>query len=378
MGRQRKLQGLSLEWSAKSLAPVALTEDIFEAGNKTVADVLSSVTGSEKPRVMLVADQNVVQRTESLGLAIGRYVQEHGISLAGAPVVIGGGEKIKNDDMQTVRRIVRAALDAKIGATDAIVAIGGGTLLDVAGYAAAQVRGGVGIVRVPTTPASMVDAAFASNAALDDVNIKDALRVPCRPAAVIIDTAFADTVLDGVWRGGAGELVRFAAVSDATLMKKIAKNAGALKERDAGCLFELVRDCVSGRVKNGDSGFAQWCAARLESMSGYKLPHGYAVPIAICIDCAYAVARGILEESDQEIICGALAECGALDGLPHSHHLLSQAENILYGLDAWRLATGSETVILPSGIGKSAAEGCPDRDVYKKVIKDFLAVSTNA
>ena len=106
---------------------------------------------------------------------------------------------------------VSAALDAKIGADDVLMAIGGGSVLDVAGYAAAQVRGGVKLVRVPTTPAAMVDAAFAHYAAVDFREIKDALRIQCEPDAVIVDRSYAKTVLDGVWRGGLGEIVRFAA-----------------------------------------------------------------------------------------------------------------------------------------------------------------------
>ena len=100
--------------------------------------------------------------------------------------------------------------------------------IDVAGYAAAQIRGGVKVVRVPTTPAAMMDAAFAEDAAVDSPAVKDALRVPCPPAAVVIDPKFAATVLDGVWRGGIGEAVRQAAVRDGALMKRIAKGAGEI------------------------------------------------------------------------------------------------------------------------------------------------------
>ncbi|MBQ8126352.1 MAG: hypothetical protein IJ173_10835, partial [Kiritimatiellae bacterium] len=196
-----------------------------------------------------------------------------------------------------------------------------------------------------------------------------------RPAAVVIDPTFARTVLDGVWRGGIGEAVRFAAVSDATLMKRLAKNAEALKARDWDVFVETVRDTISSRVKRGSTPFALWCANRLEALSGYKLPHGYAVPIAICIDCAYAVAKGWMKEEDQEAVCRVLFDCGALDGLLHSRHLLTQADGILNGLDAWRLATGAETITVPGGFGTAREDAQPDREVFRKVIKEFLEVS---
>ncbi|MBQ3672627.1 MAG: hypothetical protein II924_03645, partial [Kiritimatiellae bacterium] len=180
---------------------------------------------------------------------------------------------------------------------------------------------------------------------------------------------------DGVWRGGLGEAVRFAAVADATLMRRLAKNAEALKNRDWDVFVETLRDTISSRVKRGSTGFALWSANRLESMSGYKLPHGYAVPIAICIDCAYAVAKGWMKEADQETVCRALYDCGSLDGLLHSRHLLTQPDGVLCGLDAWRLATGAEAITVPGGFGVAREEPSPDREAFRKVMKEFLEVS---
>src|SRR5574344_1749510 len=318
--------------------PVVVTEDVFAEGNGELVKVLKAITGAEAPRVTLVADSNVVQRTEGLGSKIGRYFQAYGVVLAGPPVVVSGGEKIKSDNFQTAVKIATALVDARIGVDDVVIAMGGGTLLDVAGWAASQVRGGIRILRMPTTVASMVDAAFAECAALDAPGVKDAFRVPCLPAAVVVDTAFAKTVLDEALR-------------------------------------ESVAECVELREKKGDTPFAHWCAARLEAMSGYKLPHGYAVAIAICIDCAYAVGQKIMKESDQELVCRVLAECGSLDGLVHSHHLLSQPDNIMLGLDAWKLATGSSGITLPSALGKCKVEEMPDREAYVSGIKEFLSVS---
>ncbi len=380
MARTRKSDGLSIDWSEKGGFPIRISEDLFDVGNTTVIETLREVTGAEKPRVMLVADSNVVQRTEGLGTRIGKYVQEHGLVLAGAPVVLGGGEKIKVDNYQSVLRVMTAAFEAGIGASDAMMVIGGGSILDVAGVAAAQIRGGVRLVRVPTTVAAMVDAGVSETAAINGLGQpqKDALRVTSRPAAVLIDPLFARTVLDGVWRGGIGSVIRQAAVLDGPLMKRLAKNAEALRTRDVAKLTEIVTDILSARAKKGATDFALWSALRLETMSGFKLPHGYSVPIGICIDCGYAVKKGLLKESDQELVCKALSECGALDGLLHSQHLLSQTDGILEGLDAWRQATGREAVTLLTAPGKTVVEEAPDRELYRQVIKDFFTAATSA
>jgi 3-dehydroquinate synthetase len=117
---------------------------------------------------------------------------------------------------------------------------------------------------------------------------------------------------------------------------------------------------------------------RLEAMSGYKLPYGYAVAIAICIDCAYAAAKGVLKERDQQLICQALAQCGALDGLAHSRHLLSQPESVILGLESLMLVAGRREITLCAGIGKSVSDVEPDKEAIAKVIEEFYMASQGA
>ena len=352
--------------------PVEFADDVFGESD-VLANVLKKVTRSESPKVLIVADMNVVQRTEGLGTKIGRYVQAHGIQLIGNPVVVAGGEKIKADNLQCALKVVSALLSAKLGRNDVVLAIGGGTILDVAGYAAAQVRGGVQIVRMPTTPAAMMDAAYATYAAIDSATVKDALRVPSVPAAVVIDTAFAVSVLDGVWRGGIGEAVRLAAAADAALLKKLKKLAPAYRDRDMAALTEIVQLVWKTRAKKGGTSLALWVALRLESMSGYKLPHGYAVSIGVCIELDYAVEKGLMKPADREVALDILRDCGALDGLGHSGHLLGQVDNLLFGLDAWLLSSPDRTVAVSAGLGKTATVEDLDREVLRVVLKNVVS-----
>ena len=357
--------------------PVEFVDDAF-GDSPVLADVLKKVTGSEKPKMLIVADLNVVQRTDGIGSKIGRYVQAHGIALAGNPVVIVGGEKAKADNLQSAFRLVSAALSAKLGRDDVILAIGGGTILDLAGYAAAQVRGGVKIVRMPTTPAAMFGAAFADYAAVDSATVKDALRVPSVPAAVVIDFSFAKTVLDGVWRGGISEAVRQAVACDAKFARRIFACAEAYHDRDLATLEELVRLSVAVREKKGPTTFALWAALRLESMSGYKLPHGYAVAIGVTIDVDYAAAAGLVKPEVRDEVVGCLRTCGALDGMGHSNHLINQFDNLMLGLDAWALTAGTAEVTLPTGLGRTKGGHMPDKEILRGVLKKIVSVPAKA
>jgi 3-dehydroquinate synthetase len=106
-------------------------------------------------------------------------------------------------------------------------------------------------------------------------------------------------------------------------------------------------------------------------MSGYKLPHGYAVSIGIYVEAEYAVRKGLMTEKDRDAICSLLKELGSLDGLHHSRHLFSQADNVLFGLDAWRLATGSDEISVLGGIGKLKTDDEPDRELLVEALRSL-------
>lgn len=351
---------------------VEMTENLFSPENKTLVEVLKGFAGDETPRVVLIADQNIVVRQPKIGTAIGAYLKAHGIELAGKPVLLAGGERVKGDNFASASEVLSALLDGHLRACDAVLALGGGTILDVAGWAASQVRGGVRLVRIPTTPAAMIDAAFATTACLDSAHTKDALVVPSVPSAVIVDPCFAKSVLDAVWRAGMAEAVRLAAVNDGAFLKFLAANAEKFRSRDFETFSEIVARSVKLRQKKGAPAFGLWAAARLEAMSQYKLPHGYAVAIGICLDATYALKKEYIKEETRDSICGTIAACGGLDGLMHSHHLLSQPAQIAIGLDAWELATGSREIELPSGNGKSKVEEELDFEVYRAVLKEYV------
>ena len=108
-------------------------------------------------------------------------------------------------------------------------------------------------------------------------------------------------------------------------------------------------------------------------MSGYRLPYGYALAIGVCLDGMYAVSKGLVKEEDWQAVPEFLHQCGALQGLSHSKRLFAQLSNVLMGLDAWELTTGSMARQLPKAIGKSIIEETPDREVYEDVLARFEA-----
>ena len=347
---------------------VKLTDNVFSEANTDLAEALRKVSKSNEPRVVLVSDMNVVNQTEGLGKKIGTYFNEHGIKLCGKPVVLAGGERIKLDNMNSAARAMNGILDAKLGKNDIVLALGGGTVLDVAGYAAAQVRGGTKLVRIPTTVAAMIDAAYAETASLDSGKVKDAFRIPSVADAILVDRKFAMTILDGVWRAGFSEAARLAAACDAKLMDFILEEAENIRRKDEDTMFEVIERCFKVRQKKDPKNFGEWSAVRLESMSGYKLPHGYAIAIGVMIDATYSMLKGFLSQDEWRQIADFMNKCGAMDGAVHSRHLVNQVDTVMFGLDAWELAYGDEGIYIPNGLGKLVQDKKPDRETMQKAI----------
>ena len=353
--------------------PVEFVQDAFGESD-ALAKMLAGAAGASSSRVLIVADQNVAQRTEGLGTKIGRYVRAHGISLAGSPVVIGGGEKAKLDDMQSALRVASAILSNRLGCRDVVLVLGGGSVMDAACWAAAQAGGGVPVVRVPTTPEAMIDAAFAEYAAINSSAVKDAMRVKTSPAGVIVDTTFAATVLDGVWRGGVGEAVRLGLARDASLLKKLLPLASSYRRRDQSALDDVVSLSFAARSKKGSTSFAMWSAMRLQEMSGWKLPHGYAVSIGVLVDLSYAVVAGVVKEQVRDSVIEFFAECGTLDGLVHSQYLLQQANSLMDGIADWRRASQDGTVEILTGVGKTKNVDGLDEAVFRESLKYLVSL----
>lgn len=267
-------------------------------------------------RILLVADSNVVQRTEGLGKRIGAYVQRHGLDLAAAPVVLYGGERIKEDNLQSAMKVVDAAIGCGLKATDCIVALGGGALLDVVGWAASIVGGGIGLVRVPTTPAAMLAGAFAESACLSRGGKKDVLVVRSVPEAVLLDEAFVPTVLDGVWWAGFGEAVRLAvAHRDVKTLDKLASLADAYRAKDVTAFGAALDLTLALRRKKGGSDFALAEVKELNVRTGGRMPYGYGVASAVPIAMSRAAEGG--DETLRELLAQVrqtLDKSGALIG----------------------------------------------------------------
>jgi 3-dehydroquinate synthase len=349
--------------------PVHFTTDLFSPNNSLLRDVLAGdglPTGSSK--VLCVVDSGVAELHLSVPGAIAAYFEPSAgpLSLVAPPVIVNGGESVKNDPAQ-VTSVHRAIHEYGIDRHAYVLAVGGGALLDMVGYAAATAHRGVRLVRVPTTVLSQNDSGIGVKNSVNAFGKKNFLGTFAPPFAVFNDFTFLTTLSDRDWRAGISEAIKVALLKDATFFAFLEEHATPLVERDMAAMQWLVYRCAELHLEHiatsGDPfelgssrplDFGHWAAHKLEQLSNYELRHGEAVAIGLALDATYAHLIGLLPEADWRRILDLIVAVG----LPlHVHELDMSALDgtwaILTGMEEFREHLGGQlTIMLLEGIGR--------------------------
>ena len=203
------------------------------------------------------------------------------------------------------------------------MAIGGGAVLDAAGYAAATAHRGIRLIRVPTTVLAQDDSAMGVKNGINAFGKKNYLGTFAPPFAVINDVAFLQTLPDRHWRAGVSEAIKAALIKDRAFFDFLESQAAALKARDLVAMEQVIRRCAVLHLSHIASGgdpfelgssrpldFGHWSAHKLEQLTDHRLGHGEAVAIGIALDTTYSYLAGFLPEDDWRRIISLLPALG--------------------------------------------------------------------
>ncbi|MBR0235545.1 MAG: 3-dehydroquinate synthase [Clostridia bacterium] len=221
------------------------------------------------------------------------------------------GEASKNAD--TYLSILKAALDFDLSRADCIVAVGGGVVGDISGFAAATYMRGIDFYNVPTTLLSQVDSSIGGKTAIDFCGIKNIVGAFYQPKAVLIDPDTLDTLPRRQISNGMAEAIKMAATSDAELFGLIER--GCDTEQIISGSIRIKRDVVQAdereaglrRVLN----FGHTIGHGIEAAAGGSLYHGECVAagmIPMCSDAARARLMPVLERYDLPTSCAVGSE----------------------------------------------------------------------
>src|SRR5215211_6417016 len=176
---------------------VLFTEDVFALDNPLLAHTIGSDKQETPARFLCVLEEGVVRHRPGLQQTVQAYARRFRqfIDLVEVPMVVPGGERVKNDP-RLVEQVHNAIHHAGIDRHSYVVAVGGGALLDMVGYAAATAHRGVRLIRLPTTVLAQADSAVGVKNGVNAFGKKNFLGTFAPPAAVINDTRFLETLSD--------------------------------------------------------------------------------------------------------------------------------------------------------------------------------------
>lgn len=230
----------------------------------------------------VITDTNVVEA--------GHLKQLFGNNDAPVFIIDPPGEVSKH--ISTVVSIIETMEKAFLGRDSLIVALGGGTVGDIAGFAAAIFKRGVGVVQIPTTTVAQADSSVGGKTGVDSTVSKNAFGAFWHPAAVYIDVATLATLDDIQYRAGLVESVKHALIADGDYFDFFEKNISAILKRETDILeqialnncrikAEVVAEDPTEKNKRRILNYGHTIGHAVESASSFDLLHGQAVAIGI-------------------------------------------------------------------------------------------------
>ena len=364
--------------------PVVFCRGALSRAEPTLAWCISRREPERRHPVFVVLDAGLVTARPQLPEEVEKYLAAHAqhLELTAPPLSVPGGESVKNDpaliaDLHT--RLAAARLDKQ----GTLLVIGGGAVLDAAGYAGSTTHRGVRVVRMPSTVLAQNDAGVGVKTSVNAFGAKNFLGTFAPPFAVINDVELLATLPQRDLRAGLAEAVKVALIRDVSFFEWLEQNAPALRDGERNLLEVAIRRCAElhlGHIATGGDPFERgsarpldyghWAAHKLETLTDHALRHGEAVAIGMALDACYAVAKGLLDAGARTRLIALLRALG----LPTFHPMLvaeTQGKSvILEGLREFREHLGGALcVTLLTGVGS----GIEVRDMDPDLIRSSIA-----
>jgi 3-dehydroquinate synthase len=243
------------------------------------------------------------------------YLEPVKALLAGSRIsttVLPDGEQHKT--MATVNRVLDALVEARYGRDCVIVALGGGVVGDISGFAASIYQRGVDFIQVPTTLLAQVDSAVGGKTGVNHSGGKNLLGAFHQPVCVLADTDTLRTLPDRELAAGLAEVVKYGLIADATLFDWLEQQAETLLRRDPAALGHVVRrSCeLKAEVVGQDErergqrallNLGHTFGHAIELKAGYgEWLHGEAVAAGTCMAAEFSARIGTLDPGAVERI----------------------------------------------------------------------------
>ena len=264
-----------------------------------------------------------------------------------------------------------------------VLALGGGVLGDLGGFAAATYKRGIPFVQMPSTLLSMVDSSVGGKLGVDfdtpDGLIKNLVGVFYQPGLVLIDPQLLKTLPPRELKAGLAEVVKTAVLFDPPLFQRLEKNSGRLLKAEPALLAQVIAACVAhkARVVGLDEFDVKGERALLnlghtfghavEAASGFKLLHGEGVAFGLACACDLSLALGLAPSAARKQLDRVPALLKRL-GLPVRLKRLPLSK-VLGAMGQDKKFEGGARFILPIRLGQSQLVPLPNLDAAAFVLQ---------
>jgi 3-dehydroquinate synthase len=332
--------------------PIFIEDGLIARAGETL------VSFARDARIVAISDENVwaAQGARFLdGLA-----RAH---LSCEPIVLPAGEATKS--WAVLADLVDRLLALGIERKDHVVALGGGVIGDLVGFAASIVNRGCGFVQIPTTLLAQVDSSVGGKTAINVPAGKNLVGAFHQPAAVLIDPLCLDTLPEREVRAGYAEVVKYGLINDADFFAWCEANAGALLAGDSAARHKAIRHSVEAKaaiVAQDERETADMRALlnlghtfghALEAETGFsdKLLHGEAVAAGMAMAFDFSAARGLCDPGEAARVQAHLKAAGFRTTLAEIGIEANGARLVEHMLHDKKKSGGRVPFILARGIG---------------------------
>jgi len=328
-------------------------------------------------KVLVVSNETVAPLYyETLHSALeGRHAELH---------VIPDGEQYKT--VETWYSIIDRLVQMQARRDASLVALGGGVVGDITGFAAASYMRGIRFLQAPTTLLAQVDASVGGKTGINHAQGKNLVGAFHQPAAVIIDVATLSTLPAREFAAGLSEVVKYGAIRDSEFFAWLERETGAVSDRDRDALEFLIHRSVLNKARivaddEKESGvrallnFGHTFGHALESETGYtRFLHGEAVAIGMVIAAGLSESRGLCAPGAADRLAALLRQYRLPVKVPAD--LSADALTAALELDKKALASGLRLVLLDA-IGSARLDDRSSEAEIAGAIKDRRDVRTS-
>jgi 3-dehydroquinate synthase len=324
------------------------------------------------------ADVLIVTNTTVAGL----YLEKLESSLSGrrlAHCVLPDGEQYKT--LQTLGRVFDALVEAKLNRDATVLALGGGVVGDVAGFAAACYQRGVAHVQIPTTLLAQVDSSVGGKTGVNHPGGKNLIGAFHQPLAVIADTDTLATLPDRELRAGIAEVVKYGCIWDPLLFDWLELNIAKLTGRDPEALaYAIERSCaIKAAVVALDEresnlrailNFGHTFGHAIEAATQFDTYlHGEAVSLGMVVATNLSHRLGLIDGGTQERVRGLLVRAG----LPTQPPRIGTARALALMQMDKKVREGSVRLVLLEKLGRAVVTGLYAPSALEATMNEYFA-----